>query len=56
MKYVVLNKDGSPSSETGTLEGYNISTCQPQVVGDQVMWYANLNNTRYFYTVPLEDL
>ncbi|BDF67954.1 hypothetical protein CE91St43_19260 [Oscillospiraceae bacterium] len=56
VKYVVLNKDGSPSSKTGTLEGYNISTCQPQVVGDQVMWYANLNNTRYFYTVPLEDL
>lgn len=56
VKYVVLNKDGSPSGKTGKLEGYSTSTCQPEVVGDQVMWYANLNSTRYFYTVPLEDL
>ncbi len=56
VKYVVLNRDGSPSDVTGTLPGYNISTCQPTVVGDQVMWYANLNNTRYFYTIPLADL
>lgn len=56
VKYVVLNKDGSPSDVTGSLPGYATSTCQPVVAGDQLVWYANLNNTRYFYTLPLSDL
>lgn len=56
VKYVVLNKDGSPSDVTGTLPGYSTSTCQPTVVDDQLVWYANMNNTRYFYTLPLADL
>lgn len=52
----VLGQDGAPTGQTGTLPGYSTSTCLPAVVGDQLMWYANLNSTRYFYTLPLSKL
>lgn len=56
VKYVVLNHNGSPSGEVKSLPGYSTSTCPPVVVGDRLMWYANLNNTRYFYTLPLAEI
>ncbi|WP_139787076.1 hypothetical protein [Cohnella massiliensis] len=55
LKYVFLDKGGRPSGGIQTVERLALSRCNPIVIGDKVVWYAQENGIRIFYAVPLID-
>jgi len=54
VKYIYIDKTGKASSQIETMEANTLSTCQPIVVGNEVLWYCNGLGYRTFYTIPIE--
>ncbi|HEX3030893.1 MAG TPA: hypothetical protein VHS59_01425 [Bacillota bacterium] len=54
VKYVFVDGNGEAASEVRSVAYFRLSSCQPMVLEDAVMWYTNENNLRYFYTIPLD--
>ncbi|MBT2292774.1 hypothetical protein J7E73_27310 [Paenibacillus albidus] len=54
LKYVFVDGNGQAAGEIQTLEHFVLSECSPIVKGDQIVWYANHNGYRMFYSIPLQ--
>lgn len=53
LKYVLVDKNGNDTSGIQTINNFALSQCKPIIVKDKVVWYANENGIRYFYSIPL---
>ncbi|GGF90582.1 hypothetical protein GCM10010912_39650 [Paenibacillus albidus] len=54
LKYVFVDGNGQAAGEIQTLEHFVLSECSPIIKGDQIVWYANHNGYRMFYSIPLQ--
>lgn len=53
LKYVQIDGEGNAVGEIHTREQFNLSECNPTVVGDQMVWYLNSKGSRWFYSLPI---
>lgn len=54
LKYIYIDEDGNATSEIQTIENFTLSNCKPIFVNNKIVWYANENSRRIFYTIPLD--
>lgn len=55
VKYMIIDGRGNPIGSVQTLSDMTLSSCNPILLGDKVIWYTNQNNNRVFYTIPTGD-
>ena len=49
LKYVYIDGSGNPTSEIKTKNLYALSDCQPVVVGQKIVWFANYGDKKVFF-------
>jgi hypothetical protein len=55
VKYVYIDGNGNATSKIQSLPNFILSTAQPVVIDNAVVWYTNEKNARTFYTIPLNE-
>jgi hypothetical protein len=53
LKYVFVDAEGQPIGDIQAVKNFVLSECQPIVVDNKVIWYAQENGMRTFYSIPL---
>lgn len=53
VKYVEVNGKGNPVGEINSIPGFVLSECDPIIIDDKLVWFADKKGKRIFYTIPL---
>ncbi|GAA0133208.1 hypothetical protein YSY43_00480 [Paenibacillus sp. YSY-4.3] len=53
VKYVEINGSGNAVGEINSIPKFVLSECDPIIMNDQMVWFADKKGKRIFYTIPL---
>lgn len=54
LRYVIVDGEGKATGNINTIKHFALSESNPIMVGDKIVWYANSNGSRLFYSIPLD--
>ncbi|WP_055109289.1 hypothetical protein [Paenibacillus ihumii] len=53
VKYVEVDGSGNPLGEINRISKFVLSECDPIIMDDKLVWFADQKGKRIFYTIPL---
>lgn len=54
LKYLVIDGSGKASGKIKGMDNFILSSCDPIVYGDRLVWYVNQGASRIFYTIEVD--